>query len=262
MKKLQFAALLTLTGLGVLAQSAQAAVTTFNTGDLFLGFRQDNNTTADILIDLGPEANFRDNYPIGNLNSIIGTGLGSLLTSSFGSGWFTDTTVHWGIMGSSGATGVTVNGILENPNTLYISNPETNLTPPVSASSNTQNGVNNNVVTMKSQWIGKTVPTGLLNGFVETPSASSWAGFASAQFGDNGQFATFEDNPNVSSALDLYRLTRSSSTSSADGLKGTFTINSSGTVFYGTVPEPTTAVTLLGGAGMLLLSRRRRPITA
>jgi len=262
MKKIPFAALLALTGVGLVAQTAHAGTTSYasNGDDLFLGFRQDGNSTADILIDLGQASLYRGGFStvIGSQNGIIGTGLGALLTSSFGSGWFTDPTVHWGLTATSGGLSQTAGGVTEFPNTLYISNPESNSNIPTSQINATQSTATSAILTMEGQWVGLATSTGLLNGRVETPSSTSWAGSASNQFNDATQFGNFEDNPNASSALDLYRLTRSSNTSSSDGLRGTFTINSSGQVTYSAaVPEPT-AISLLGGAGLLLLVRRRR----
>jgi hypothetical protein len=257
MKKLHIVALLALAGVGVFAPGAQAATTTYNTDDLFLGFRQDGNSTADILIDLGPSFNFRDGLTTGSLNSIIGTGLGSLLTANFGNTWFTDGTVHWGIVGTSGGSLITTNGVQEFPNTLYISNPETNSGAPTANINATQALATSAITTMKGQWVGLTTSSGLLNGLVQTPGSTTWSGEAAASFNDNTQFSAFEGIVG-SSTLDLYRLTRTSSSSAADGNKGFFTIDSTGQVSYNTaVPEPT-AITMLGGAGMLFLARRRR----
>ena len=273
MKKLHCFALLALAGVGFTAQTANAVqpTTTWNPGDLLLGFYSTGSgttgSTSNILIDLGPAYQYADRNPtvMGSQTSIIGINLGSLLNSTYetGGSWSTDPLLRWGLVGWSGTANPTLNGIREFANTLYISNPETNPNPPV-ADPSFQSAAGNDINTMTTQgsnvFVGQTINNGLLNGSLYGTSGDSWAAHAANSFGDAAQFGQFQTAPTLTSALDLYHLTPpiSGHTSTRDGLDGTFTINSSGQVFYSApTPEPT-SVALLGGAGLLFLARSRR----
>ena len=88
--------LLAVAGLAFASTAVHAATTAYTTGDLILGFRQ-TGATSSLLVNIGQAGGYRDGTTTGNLS--LGN-LGADLTSLFGSGWSSDATVFWGVVGS------------------------------------------------------------------------------------------------------------------------------------------------------------------
>ncbi len=79
----------------MVASSARAQVIYDSAnGDFLVGFRQEGNTNS-VLADIGPILDFSvsQSFSLGNI--------GTLLSSTFGSGWGNDPTVWWSIAGTS-----------------------------------------------------------------------------------------------------------------------------------------------------------------
>ena len=130
-KKTLLTALATL-GLAFTAVSAQAAdLSSFVKGDLLLGFQATAGTGSGtvVYVNLGLATDFLS----GNFASINGVNLNSVLTSTYGSGWATNTgtTLYWGAVALanniSGTAGTSSGGVqVTDPSqTLYVSRART-----------------------------------------------------------------------------------------------------------------------------------------
>src|SRR5579859_7581682 len=90
-KNMKWIALLAIAGIAISAQSAKAA--NFANGDLILGVVNTGGgqgSSVDYMIDLGAPP------PSG---STVALGLNNDLTALYGSGWYTNTNLAWGIVG-------------------------------------------------------------------------------------------------------------------------------------------------------------------
>jgi PEP-CTERM motif-containing protein len=270
MKKLITTALAAIAGAGLISQPSNAATTAYNEGDLMLGFRQ-VGASNDYIIDLGPASTYRDatsSFTL-TINGNSGGGFGLDLTSIFGSGWKTDPNVFWGIVGTPGAA--TVNS--DPANTLYGSKPEspfgTQATAYTRDTASTQGGVRSDIDTMGGAFGGHTSSTNSSIALIQSATASnSWASFNpggqsfSYFTGMEGNFAS----GTAQTALDIFRMSPTTSSNLPGSYEGTFTINDSGVLKYNAsvVPEPSTFAAF--GVGMALLAimarRRRRAVTA
>jgi hypothetical protein len=95
LKKLAAITALALVATALVASSARAQVIYDSAnGDFLVGFRQEGNTNS-VLADIGPilDFTFSQTFSLGNI--------GTLLSSTFGSGWANDPTVWWSIAGTN-----------------------------------------------------------------------------------------------------------------------------------------------------------------
>lgn len=247
-------------GLAFAATAVNAATTAYTTGDLFLGFRQTGNSNS-LLVNIGQAGGYRDGTTTGALS--LGN-LGADLDAWYGgSGWSSDATVFWGVVGTSPSSPYSG----DPGSTLYASKPEASYgtaeTGYSRASSFTQGSTRSTIETMALAYAGKTSTANSDVALLQSNSASnSWS-----QYNPGGiSFSAFSGmegslNAGVSTeALDLFRM---QSGSGLGTYEGTFTINSSGVVNFstttpGAVPEPGRTAFMGLGLGAFLL-RRRRP---
>ena len=264
------------------APLASAAVT-YATGDLLLGFHTNAGVGSgtSFVFNLGPATDYKNNAYTAPLVNDIGT----VLTATFGAGWYSRNDLYWGIAAvrdsAAGGPNTVVNG--DAKATIYVS--KTTSTPGASspwvlASGSTVISAATSIATMQ----GATgSDTSLSGGFEGAPEALDTGGRGVLQ--DEGVTINSWDefNPIGGNAfgniltggvqgalgtgqpfayLDLYRIVgRPSASADPNDPAGegryitTFTLNSSGII--GTVPEPTGAI-LMGLAGSLALLRRRR----
>ena len=274
-----------------LAPMANAAIdTTFNAGDLLLGFQISPSGTNVLEVNLGAANTlFRDATPgttftIGNISS--------QLVSLAGNTWYESTTLYWGAAGGRSSSAANnsatpaVNGAAGNgdPNsTIYISDPRTGLgiigtsnsTPAGSASTSAGQvvifGTNFNARATSGIYSGIATSNtwDSYNTFSGTPATQDTA-FGGQLEGVQGQFAPgsfgiYGIAGAVEGALDLYRQARFVNSVvtpnyTADGYyyTGTLTIDQAGDVKFTAVPEPSTYATLaLGLVGLGIFARRK-----
>ena len=269
--------LLAIAGLAFAPAAVNAATTAYSADDLILGFQQTGNANS-LLVDLGQASGFKAGTSVGTIIS----GLGSVLNTTFGSGWASDSTISWGIVGTPGSSSVGT----DVAKTLYASSPESTYgtqSTPLDAtftrlSSSTQGTGASNIGTMTTTFAGLTASVVGSSGNIAAalqPSATTggWAaqnpnGAAGTNFSYfNGLEGTLGSGV-ASSALDLFRMQPGSgATLNTPGtFIGSFTLNSNGDVNFSTstpsaAPEPARAAFLgLGLAGLLF--RRRRSARA
>lgn len=270
------------------AQAAPATLSSFVAGDLLLGFQATSGTGSGqvVYVNLGLATSFLN----GNFSSINGINLNSVLTSTYGSGWATNTgtTVYWGAVAvnstnpvtagtSSGSTQLTDPG-----QTIYVSKARSAGGTAGSANSSawtlTGSTAHNNAAgyinTMQTDTVLATGGGGFVGptqngtdtsaGLADSNSGNAnWVhynvGAAGASFTN---FAAPGIQNSVTGALDIYRILSYSagnvygSNSLTTGqYTGTITLDSSGNV--GAVPEPSTYALFGLGAVALIAFRRR-----
>lgn len=268
--------LLALAGLALAPAATNAAVTAYSADDLIMGIHQTGNAQT-LLINLGQASGFTSGSAAGTVIS----GLSSVLSSTFGSGWATDPTISWGIAGSPGGSAAGGDPL----KVLYASSPETTygtLASPFSDSSYTrlsssiQGTGATNIAAMGATFAGLTASAVGSSGNVAAAlqASSTINGWSAQNAGAGGTsfsyFNTLEGsfaNGVDSSALDLYRMqVYNQAPSAALGTPGTyvgsFTLSSSGSINFstsapGAAPEPTRAVLFGAGLAGLMLRRRR-----
>jgi hypothetical protein len=287
--------LLALTGVGLFANPAMAAVTT-ESGSLAVAFYQviggvvQSNT---YIYDLGQASNYRENTAIGVSVSTISGGpannnISGDLTAAFGANWANDGTVRWMVIGNVGSADPTVGG--DPARTNYYSRAVSTIQPGVSTTipsiSSTNRGIlSNNLESVFDNVVGETsgnnadgaiiniADPGTINEFLP-PSTLTYFGIGINPY-QTLSAGTINNNTGsqvgpVEGALDIYRILHT--TTDADltaGLSsgnatvgqgqyiGTLVLTSSGGLYV--IPEPSSA--LLGVAGALGLCLRRRRIS-
>jgi len=236
--------LIAMAAAAVLATSVKASqVPQYNQGDLLLGFYDTTGTvTNDYLLDLGPVAN--DNF---SSNFTLVTGLGTDLTTVFGSNWFTSGNIDYGFASSNTNGGFQV----------FASDPAGN-SPWLrqSVQSSAAQAVFNvgSQYSLASQTHGETNPDGLLQADGAT---NSWDSAASSGL-DGNYFGAGGDgfiSDVVSNGIYFDEINEGSGNST---VLGSFAINSNGDVNFTAVPEPSTFAALGLGAAVLAFARRRR----
>jgi hypothetical protein len=268
MKKINLAALLAIVGAGVAAQSAHATLS-YTPGDLFIGFR---NTTAgvteDYLIDVGQASLYtKQNGSSFTLN--IG-GTQADLIQAFGSAWQTGGKTFWGVIGAEESG--------DPASTLYVGKKEATFGTFPTATGTTylrdttgnQAGTLSSEQTMRIDYQSSSATTNSTVGaFQLTTDTNAWLNFS--QGSAFGTYAAFEANisgtTTAGHALDLFQIAPDDATPGTQNpvYQGRFVISNSGQITYtsaGAVPEPSTLVTLAGGAALMGLVRRRRAVAA
>ncbi len=269
-------AAITLAALGFSMAAPSAKALTYATNDLLLGFYDSNNAGAgSLVVNIGSAATYRD-YTGDNFALSIGD-LGADLAAVFGSGWKTDATIKWGVFGDTRNVAVGSDGT----NTLYATREQTivgtQATPWKRGASGTQSQVTTRIESV-GQLFNRN-PDDFTTGFGPAASTTNAMLQPSSVANDFAEFQT--NNGNISfayfnialgdfgdgtsnSRIDLFRMATGSST--LDGTyEGTFVLNDSGTVFFGStpnftpVPEPSVygAATVLALAAFVIARRRR-----
>jgi hypothetical protein len=298
-------ALFTALGAVLLASSASAVTTT--NGDLLIGFYQWDGTsistgTNTYVFNLGQASIWRENTQVGvsvsTVNGAIASGnIGADLSAAFGTGWFNDPTVRWGIVGGLDQTTVGFVGG-ERQQTSYVSRPGTSglvgSTPTTGQDTilgGARNTLRNNIEAFRlgSNGVGTNIGNNSGSLITVNTSLATFEDFvppttSSSQFGINQNilqaFGPGTLTGGAEGALDIWRFAGGSSTSellasgtdltsglgapitASNGLGkgqyiGTITINSTGDLLV--VPEPSSAllVGLCGIAGLGIRKRRK-----
>jgi|GEM_PF-3615753 len=246
-------ALLALAGLAFTTPNAKAALT-YVPGDLYLNFRQVGNTTADFSLNIGNASFFRDaTLP----QTLTFTNLDSLLQTTFGLNWRTDSNVLWGVVGTN------QNVLNTDPiRTLYVgkpavsSDPFDSIPPP-----NGPNAVSaNNIVSMLSYYTGNQNSESIvLGGVVGSPgNANSWTTRVANSL-SNAPLGILETEVTNAIGLDLFR-TPTTASGQPVTFEGRFNLGAGDTITFSptVVPEPSTyALLAIGGVALFGLRRLR-----
>jgi hypothetical protein len=261
--------------------TAHAQVTSYNEGDLLLGFEQQNGaggvTANDYGVDLGAVSNF-----IGVTSPLTFDLSTTDLTLAFGSGWAGNTNlgslVQWGVIGGSDENSTLAVGsdtLLKN--TLFYTQGELNVgtqsTPPATASNSTQKNVNGNIQQFGLSFQGATESASAIalgsdaaiiasgTGWSEyTPSTEAFGGSKGIEQPSSGS-----DTGPTDSVLDLYELPNTTSTPGAKAiLLGDFSLTSAGVLTFdpAAVPEPSSYALAALAAVTFVVLRRRKAISA
>ena len=300
-QKSKFIALATAVASVIAGASAQAQNPNFANGDLILGFQSKAGTGSDknVLVNLGNTATvFRNaNTSSINLDNIVN--INSILTSTFGAGWFDNTNILWG---AAGVWSNIIEGNLQNGDpeqSIYISKSRTAIgvdetiknstlnTPGATAhtaGSNTIMALNGAFETqtllsevalantIANTWEDFNVTSGV---FVQSTAFQAYTGGIQQRFGASSYgVSNATGSPvTIEGALDLYRAQGQNNVSGqfdeggalrVPQFQGILTIDNAGNVDFITtvVPEPSSAL-LLGAASLIGLGiRRRRTVTA
>ena len=246
------------------AGGAGAATVAYNTGDLLVGFRDSSGSvTRSVVVNLGSAAGFRDDT-LGFTNTHpVTVALGDLATdlvATFGSNWYTNTNIKWGIVGSP-SNAADVNG--DSATTVYASKAESipgHVTTAWSLSDTSRGIASSLMVGLQASTNGFNTYTASDNNSriaVENNSDSaSWASYQKGGANSNATTAFKVFNPGIEGSLakplDLFRMQNAGT----GGYIATFSIGSNGSISV--IPEPTAP--LLGLIGTTLAAvRRRRP---
>jgi hypothetical protein len=256
------------------ASSVQAAMT-YSQGDLLMAFRQTGSNQT-YVVDLGSATSFRD---LTTASALSISGIAADMASTFGAGWYTDSTIFASIVGGNNQTtplaGDGTGGSLPYYNkSIYASKSGTGSASDTPFSTITQSSVAANATTIGATFggvfaagtatgnntVGTIIPTSTTNDYtdlVPAGGAANWFGLASST----------EVNPN--GTFDLYRILANKNNAtdapSANGVaqyQGAFTISSTGVVSFtpevSAAPEPSRVILLGVGLSGLLMRRRRK----
>jgi PEP-CTERM motif len=269
----------------------EAANTFYTPGDLVLFFQQEGGTNT-IYANIGNAANLYRGTAAGSadgVNRVNFLNLNSTLSTAFGSGWASDTSIYAGLAGvfnTSASSLILTDG--DPSRTLYVSDSRTEVGTVGTASSNGRT-----VVTQTGQTSGASGINQQNNAFAvnydsavtisltsvsliddKNPflapglqgAAMNIFGGGIQQRGSADSFGTFGDAGPVEFALDLYRiLGRNDLAGQVGGVtregsyEGTVTIGTTGEVSFiaNAVPEPSSLALTGLAVGMLAFRRRR-----
>ncbi len=255
----------------ILSHSLQAALS-YNLGDIYLGFRQIGNTTADFAVNLGPATQFRDalapiTLTLTNLNSVLSN------VNVFGANWATDANIRWGLVGTN-QNNQDINGdpVTNDPTRTLYTTKATGGAAPTSGSLSAQAVPANNIVALFNYYsnnngpggngVGTLTESAVNNGSVGSPGNANSVSTRYAASFSFSNISPVEAQFTTSNGLDLYLIAPSTTASK----EGNFVFNPANNQLTFTptsVPEPSSIVLAglaLGGFGLLL--RKRSKISA
>ena len=232
--------------------SANAALTTYTSGDIIIGFTQAGNANC-YEVNIGSASNFMTlNTWSYQLNTVD-------LSNIFGSGWANDGTVTFGLAGAGTSTLSAVLGQVKG--TTWVS------APSGSAWTTGGGGQNQAAQAIIGMTTGSVASGGFKNETINvagTNAVEITAGLSNSWTtrSNTGGASFVNYNPTVSASLDsgasvsvaFYQI---DNTTSKD--LGNFKLSDSGALTFQAVPEPSTyAMLTMGGLGVLGMLRRRR----
>jgi hypothetical protein len=276
------------------ALPAKAAYTAYTPGNLVLFFQQEGGSNT-VYVDLGNAATLYRGAAAGAADGANNTNIVNInaaLTSAFGAGWSSSTSIYAGLAGVWGTSSAGTNNTLQDgdPNrTLYISSARNSVgtigeadstgwdlsTAGNTAMSSAATGITVQNNAFAANQVGQTLVLGTGLSQIDDMNPFFAPGLQDAAFqgalaggvqqaGTAGAFGTFGEAGSVEFALDLYRVLAKTNApgqvagqSRIGSYEGTVTVGTDGTVSFLAVPEPS-AMTLTGLAVGALVLRRRR----
>ena len=261
-----------------LGTAGHASTTSYNEGDLLIGFEQQNGsggvTSNNYVFDLGSVSNF-----IGASAPLTFNLPTADLVSAFGSGWASNTgnVVQWGVIGASDLNStLTLGSVTLQKNTLFYTQGQLNVgtqsIAPATASNSSQKTINTNIQNFGNDFNGQTASTAGVNGAViASNDAAGWSANspATTSFGsgkDIEQPSSGSYTGPTNSELDLYQLNNTTSTPGSKAiLLGDFTLSNAGVLTFtepAAVPEPSAYALGAIGAALFVVLRRRKVLAA
>jgi len=236
---LTFLAPMAFLAIGSIAYAGTPTATTYTADDLFIGFHS-AGSTSDYLVKIGQASTFTTTRTLS---------IGSIaldLTAVFGSGWASDSTLKWGVIGTTRLS--TVGS--DPAHTIYASRQgnASTATPWNTGSINYLTTADAKIASMASAYISKTSTAnstvGLIQNNIGTAANTAYASYQTGGANATGaaanlSFALFTPSIEASSAsgitdssasLAVYRLAPGAVAPAT--AFGTFSINSSGTVTF------------------------------
>ncbi|WP_438483360.1 PEP-CTERM sorting domain-containing protein [Oleiharenicola lentus] len=259
----------------VCSASAQVASTT---SDLILGFRQ-GNTSNSLEINLGNINSFTGASASGISGTLSLGNISSVLTTAYGAGWASDSTLVWAAAGTAGTGGAATNG--QAARTFWVTNRWTDAGSALGVANDTAYGnIGTSLAGTAASNIGS-VYNGLSlassgqtldSDTVLLPAGgNAWVTKATTganSFGVTGLTTAKFVNPVTNtftgySASDLYSITPTGGGTSTNLFFGTFALSNTGELSFtgsnfAAIPEPSTYAAMFGAAALGLVIYRRR----
>ena len=244
--------------------TVSASAASYSQADLIIGFRStDAGLTNSLEINLGNAGNLRING-----DSFSSVNLNAALTTAFGSNWFSNNTISWGLIAGN-STSTTVNG--DNQRTVYFSNTTTTVgftaedTQPANLTASQRSNVATQVTGLGTDYATQ-VDIGGGAVLAANANTNSWSGKVTDGLGAFRAFSptTLESQLGQGgsfSYVDLYRASATPITGTATPTYiTTFSLSSSGVLSAATtaVPEPSSFAALAGLATLGAVATRRR----
>lgn len=226
-----------------------SAAQTYTTGDVFVGFRSTNSPNNGLIIDIGDISQFTNASSFSNFSFGGASTTGADLAYQFGSGWYTDPTVTWGVF--SAVTGQYALASKVQPVNGTLS------TTPTALNSTKTGALITGINTVQSGFVTSTAATYTANSAYQTGTANGTyyaAVNANPDFTSAAWAAGSSIEGAVGKLLDLYYFTPNAvQLLNPSGLA--LSINSTGTITV--IPEPSTYA-LIGLGSLLLITAYRR----
>jgi hypothetical protein len=251
-KKLSVA-LLALAGLALISTGAHANQI-YTDGDVFIGFRSTTSPNNGLLFNIGNISQFTNATTFANFSFGSSGTSGADLAAQFGTNWYNDSTVTWGIFSATGSYALlskaeSVNG---TQSSAFAAVGSGHLTSLISGIQAVQTGYvgGTGLATAASNTVNAAYETGIVNG------TYYYGVNLSPDFSTGGLAAGSSIEGALSKRLDLYYLTPNSVAVLGGGNGASFAIDSTGII--SAVPEPSTYLLFGIGALLLAIAYRRR----
>lgn len=260
MKKRILPATLAAAGLALAAGPLHAEPNVpYSSGDVILGFQLSGDN--DLEVDIGPYSSFLNATTPFNINfgvipadqtgaGATVTSLNADLTANYGSSW-ASSALQWGVVGNNGST-------------IFLSQDAAD--PDIPQRPSTSNaGVFSGDIESLGDGLGTSPSTinSTKTASVATGAANSWDSFTPSSDGfETGLDIEQQDGHGATtSALNLFELAPNGRNGGGNGQDiGSFALNNSGDLTFTpeAVPEPSTWLSVIAGALLLVFARRRR----
>jgi hypothetical protein len=245
-------------GAAIMTGCANAALVTYNPGDLLMGFYDTTGSvTKSVVVDIGNVTQFATLTSGSTLNT---GNLNTDLVATFGSSWYTSGNVVWGIAVSPSNTSTVGN---DPAKTVYASNAEDgsgNLATPWQLSNTSRGSASTLMQALQTSTTGYNSYQGTVNNpqlaIQNNSDNTSWSSYQPGGANSTGATAFKVFNGGISGAtnvpLDVFRLDGSTNVTTQ---VARLSLSSNGSVMA--IPEPSAMLLSIFGVGALAFRRRR-----